>query len=121
MARCALSIASVASPKETLGARLNDNVTDGYCPWWLTASGVLDRSEVRKRCERDRRPVVDAHVNILQRVGAVGKFRSHFHDHVILVQRLVHDRHLALAKGVVEGVVDVRRRNAQPRTRCPDR
>ena len=28
--RCALLIAFVASPKETSGARLNDNVTEGY-------------------------------------------------------------------------------------------
>ena len=42
MARCALLIASVAWPKDTLGARLNDNVTAGYWPWWLTAKGVLE-------------------------------------------------------------------------------
>ena len=31
--RWALLMASVASPKETLGARLKDNVTAGYWPW----------------------------------------------------------------------------------------
>ena len=45
----------------------------------------------------------------------LGKFRSHFHDHVILVQRLVHDRDLALAEGVVQSVVNVRGSHAQPR------
>ena len=32
-------IASTASPSETPGARLNEIVTDGCWPWWLTSSG----------------------------------------------------------------------------------
>src|SRR5208282_5188492 len=35
------SMAFVASPNEAPGARLNDSVTTGNCPWWLTARGVL--------------------------------------------------------------------------------
>ena len=35
-----LSIACVACPSETPGARLNDSVTEGNWPWWFTASGV---------------------------------------------------------------------------------
>src|SRR5271169_957015 len=34
-------IAFVASPSEAPGARLNDSVTTGNWPWWLTARGVL--------------------------------------------------------------------------------
>ena len=60
-------------------------------------------------------PLFAPNIDILQRVGALGKFRSHFHDHVILVQRLVHDRHLALAEGVVQGVVNVCGIHSQPR------
>ena len=35
------SMAFTASPSATSGARLNDRVTDGSCPWWLTCSGVM--------------------------------------------------------------------------------
>ncbi len=31
-------IAFVASPSDAPGARLNDSVTTGNCPWWFTAS-----------------------------------------------------------------------------------
>src|SRR5580704_18061636 len=34
-------IARVASPSEAPGARLNESVTTGNCPWWLTASGAF--------------------------------------------------------------------------------
>src|SRR5208282_929113 len=34
-------IAFVASPREAPGARLNESVTTGNCPWWFTASGVF--------------------------------------------------------------------------------
>ena len=33
MERSAFSITCVACPSETFCARLNDNVTEGYCPW----------------------------------------------------------------------------------------
>jgi len=36
----------VASLKETPGARLNDTVTDGNRPVWLTDSGVVLEAEV---------------------------------------------------------------------------
>src|SRR5580693_10151555 len=35
------SMAFVASPSEAPGARLNDSVTTGHCPWWLTARVVF--------------------------------------------------------------------------------
>src|SRR5580693_6523590 len=34
-------IAFVASPSDAPGARLNESVTTGNCPWWLTARGVF--------------------------------------------------------------------------------
>jgi len=43
----------------------------------------------------------------LESVRAVGKFRSDFHDHVILVQSPVHDRDLALAEGIVESGINI--------------
>ena len=42
----------------------------------------------------------------LQRVRVLLEARVHFHHHVILVQRRVHGRDLALAEGVVQRVVD---------------
>src|ERR1700679_1117393 len=44
----AFSIALVASPRDAFGARVNDSVTTGNCPWWLTDSGaVLDSKCVK--------------------------------------------------------------------------
>ena len=40
-ARVAASTAATASPSETPGARLNDSVTAGNCPWWLIESGAV--------------------------------------------------------------------------------
>src|ERR1017187_9854732 len=34
-------MAFVASPREAPGARLNESVTTGNCPWWLTARGAF--------------------------------------------------------------------------------
>jgi hypothetical protein len=33
-------IVVTASPIETFGGKLKLNVTDGNCPWWLTAIGA---------------------------------------------------------------------------------
>src|SRR5580698_202185 len=40
ISRCASSIARVASPSDALGARLNEIVTTGNCPWWFTESAA---------------------------------------------------------------------------------
>ena len=45
------------------------------------------------------------------------ELRVHLHDHVVLVERGVHRRDLALAEGVVERVVDGLRRDAEARGR----
>src|SRR5271154_7020039 len=55
-------------------------------------------------------------VDALQSVRTLLKLRGHFHDHVILIQRLVDGRDLPLPKSVVEHGVDVRRGDAQPRS-----
>ncbi len=52
---------------------------------------------------------------LLQKVGILPVLRRHFHHHVILVQRRVHGGDLALAEGVVQGVVDQLRRDAEAR------
>src|ERR1700722_3870087 len=45
---CALSTAVMASPSAALGARLNETVMAGNCPWWLIESG----SVVFSKCEK---------------------------------------------------------------------
>src|ERR1017187_8950859 len=37
----AFLISLTASPRATPGARLNDSVTAGTCPWWVIASGAV--------------------------------------------------------------------------------
>ena len=49
-----------ASPSDTPGARLNDSVTAGNCPWWLTASGVVDRPKWANARKRHQLPGLDA-------------------------------------------------------------
>ena len=51
----------------------------------------------------------------LQRCRILRVARVDLHDHVILVERAVDDRDLALAECVVERVVDLGRRDAEPR------
>ena len=38
----------VAVPKSPPGAKLNEMVTAGNCPWWLTASAVLAGAKCAK-------------------------------------------------------------------------
>ena|ERR1700727_2214666 len=41
MSFCTLSTAVMALPSEAFGARLNDTVIAGNCPWWLMESGSV--------------------------------------------------------------------------------
>src|SRR5579859_3961582 len=43
-----LLMASMACPSEALGARLNERVTTGNCPWWFTVMGALISSKCVK-------------------------------------------------------------------------
>ena len=45
---CTLSTAVMASPSAAFGARLNDTVMAGNCPWWLMESA----SVVFSKCEK---------------------------------------------------------------------
>ena len=53
-------------------------------------------------------------VDLLERIGVLPVAGIHFHDHVVLVEERVGDRHLALTEGVIEGVVDHLRGDAEP-------
>src|SRR5260221_13949434 len=41
-----LSSCSIAWLSDTPGFRLNDRVTDGNCPWWVTVNGLTPLSSV---------------------------------------------------------------------------
>ena len=51
------SIFSVASPSGTSGAKLNEIVTAGICPWWFTAVGPMKRLNVAKLASGTKRSV----------------------------------------------------------------
>jgi hypothetical protein len=64
-------------------------------------------------------PLEDGSIDVLQGLGALPEARLDLHHHVILVERAVHDRNLALAEGVVERVVDELRGDAEARRGGP--
>ena len=73
---------------------------------------VIELPEPEERaCPRSR-----THVNILQRVRVLLELRIDFQDHVILIELREDRGDLALAKGVVERVVDVGGQNAEARS-----
>src|SRR5579859_6256665 len=72
----------------------------------------FDASEGGKR---NLRAVGGVDVNILERIGILLELRVHFHDDVILIELRVNRGDLALAEGVVQGVVDVGGKNANAR------
>ncbi|MGY3540201.1 hypothetical protein ACVIIY_004421 [Bradyrhizobium sp. USDA 4515] len=55
-----------------------------------------------------------ADIDVLQRLRVLPVARRDLHDDVILVARDIDRRHLPLAEGVVEGVVDLAHRDAEP-------
>src|ERR1700760_2609367 len=57
---CALSIAFVAAPSEAFGARLNEIVTTGNWPWWLTESAPLFISKCVKVLSGTAPPFTEA-------------------------------------------------------------
>ena len=58
-----------------------------------------------------------AYVDLLQELRILPEARRRFHHHVILIERRIHGGDLALAKGVVQHVVDQLRRDAEARGR----
>ena len=54
-------------------------------------------------------------IDVVQRLGALPEGRRHLHHHMILVLVLVDGRDLALAEGVIQGIVDLGGVQAQPR------
>ena len=74
----------------------------------------LRLGHLRERRERHHVATAAAHEDRLQRLRVLLELRLHLEDHAVLVELRVHRRHLALAVGVVERVVDRRRGDAEP-------
>ena len=105
---------SVAWPRETPGARLNEIVTDGKLALVIHRQRYVRGLEVSERRQRYGCAAGGAQINILQRLGRLLELRRDFHDHVVLVERTVHGGNLPLPEGVVERVINILRRNSQP-------
>ena len=106
---------STASPSATPGARLNESVTDGNCPWWLTDSGVASARSVTSADSGTCAPVGDAHVEAVERRRVRCRARASTSSTTRYWLTLRVDRRdLALAERVVERVVD-RRCSVMPR------
>ena len=56
--------------------------------------------------ERHRTALRIVYIDLLQELGVLPKARRRFHHHVILIERRVHGGDLALAKRVIQHVVD---------------
>src|SRR5215475_7639182 len=67
--------------------------------------------------QRGLSPITGRYVDILERIGILGKARIHFHNDVILVQSDIHRRHLPLPEGIVQNVVDRLLSHTKPRGR----
>ena len=115
----ALSIDLTASPSDVPGARLNETVTTGNCPWWLMASGALAVSMVVNAPSGTAPPPADRRKTLSSSHGALLERRLRLEHDAVLVQLREHGRDLPLAEGVVEGVVEHLRRDAQARRRGP--
>ncbi len=62
-----------ASPSDAPGARLNEIVTTGNCPWWLTASGAVVVSIWVKALSGTEPPVVERRKSSLRSAGPFWK------------------------------------------------
>jgi hypothetical protein len=86
---------------------LNESVTDGNCPWWLTESAVDLGRRLGDGAERHLARRLLARRCASSASGSARYCGLHLEDDVVLVElgEVVAD--LALAERVVERVVDV--------------
>src|SRR5713226_5820273 len=71
--------------------------------------------ETRESAERNLRAVGRLYIDIFQRIRILLKLRIDFQDNVILIELGKNGGDLALAKGIVKGVVNVGEKNAEAR------
>ena len=85
VSRASCSTRATASPSATPGAMLNDSVTDGSWPMWLTDCGpdaLAGRDHGRERHQLAARRL---HVEHRQRRRILLVLRRDLHDHLVLV------------------------------------
>ena len=73
------------------------------------------RLEPRERAQWNLGAVRRFYINIFQRIGILLELRIHLQHHVILIQLRKNGGDQPLPESVVQGVVNVRRKNPQPR------
>ena len=103
--------------RRAFGARLKLIVTAGNWPWWLIDSGRIGIVVQCATAESGTMPPVDRRldVDLVEAVELALHLRQDLQDHVVAVQLREILRHLPLAEGVVERVVDQLRRDAVAR------
>ena len=99
---CIWSMLSVASLKDTFGARLKDTVTEGNKPVWLMASGVVLAWPLATASSGMLPPLGRMKVDVFQSFRALPILGSNFQHHVILIQLRVDDGHFRLAECAVQ-------------------
>ena len=116
--RSARWIASVAVPSATPCARLKLMVMAGNWPWWLIESGCTGSVVHLAKALSGTIWLVSrrADVDLLERGRVALKLRQHLLDHLISVHLGEILRHLPLAEGVVERIVDQLRLDAEARS-----
>ncbi len=111
------SMACTASPREAPGARLNDRVVAGKLPLVADDQGAGGLFDPGDGAQRHLAAAGAADIDGLQLAGVLLKVGLDLQDDAVLVQLGEDGGHLALAEGVVEGVIDELRGDAQPRGR----
>ena len=117
VSRAAACTRATASPSATPGRRLNDSVTDGSCPVWLTDSGPdrLPRRDDRR--ERHQLVAGRLHVEQRQRRRVALVLRRDLQDHLVLVVGREDLRDLPRAvRGVQRQLAPGRRSGRAPRS-----
>src|SRR5258706_7932206 len=99
-----------------IGGQIERESDDRKLTLMIECEGGGAGLETRKGAERDLCAVGRLYVNVFQRIGILLELRIDFHDHVILVELGKNCGDLALAKGIVERVVNVCRKNAKSRS-----
>src|SRR5467141_466874 len=98
-----------------IGGQIERESDDRKLALMIECEGGGAGLETRKRAERDLCAIGRLYVNVFQRIGILLELRIDFHDHVILVELGKNCGDLALAKGIVERIVNVGRKNAEAR------
>ena len=105
---------ATASPSATPGRRLNDSVTDGSCPVWLTDSGPTPSDAWSTTVESGTSlPRGRLHVEQRQRGRVALELRRHLHDDLVLVVGREDLRDLPRAVGRGQRELDLVHREAE--------